>query len=132
MGFLYQAHSGLRFLVMLAGAVNLTMCLVGLGLKRPFDKAARIVGSAFMGLLHLQVVLGVVLALMVPFYPQLTGHIVSMLGAAAVVTVLQRRNRKAATPGYVLPLIATAAALALIVVGILAIGRSPFGMTVPH
>lgn len=129
---LYMAHSGLRFLVLLAGAVNLTMCLVGLGLKRPFDKAARIVGSIFMGLVHLQVVLGLVLAAMLPFYPQLVGHIVSMLGAAAVVTVLQRRNRKAATPGYLLPLIATTAALALMVVGIMAIGRSPFGMTAPH
>src|SRR5262249_17321153 len=132
MNVLYQAHSGLRFLVLVAGAVNLTMCAVGLGLKRPFDKTSRLVGAVFTGLLHLQVAVGLVLALTVPFYPQLIGHVVCMLAAAAVVPILFGRNRRKATPGYVLPLIGTLAALVLIVAGIMALGRSPFGMTVPH
>jgi hypothetical protein len=132
MTLLYQAHSGLRFLVLLMGAVNLTMCAVGLGLKRPFDKLARIVGAVFQGSLHLQVVLGLALLMTLEFRTQLIGHIVCMLAAAAVVPVLFGRNKRAATPGFLLPLIGTVISLALILAGIYAIGRTPFGMTVPH
>jgi hypothetical protein len=132
MNLLYQAHSGLRFLVLLTGVLNLAVCAVGLGLKRPFDKTSRIIGAVFQGTLHLQVVVGLVLVLTLAFYPQLMGHIVCMLGAAAVVPILFGRNKRSATPGYTLPLIGTAAALALIIAGIYAIGRSPFGMVPPH
>jgi hypothetical protein len=132
MNLFYQAHSGLRFLVLLTGVLNLAMCAVGLGLKRPFDKTARIMGIAFQGTLHLQVAVGLILVLTMPFYPQLVGHIVCMLGAAALVPILFGRNKRAATPGYMLPLIGTAVALVLIIAGIYAIGRSPFGMTPPH
>jgi hypothetical protein len=132
MNLFYMAHSGLRFLVLLAGAVNLLMCGIGLATKRPFDKASRITGVVFQGLLHLQVAVGLILAMTMTFYPQLIGHIVCMLGAAAVVPILFGRNKRAATPGFTLPLVGTVIALVLIVAGIMAIGRTPFGMVPPH
>jgi hypothetical protein len=123
MNFLFQAHSGLRYLVLLVGLAALIYFLSGLATKRPVDKGVRILGSAFTGLLDLQVLLGIIMVAMGRFYPQLIGHIVMMLLAAAVTHVLLVMNRKRATPGYVLPLIAVAVALAFIAGGIMAIGR---------
>lgn len=123
MNILFQAHSGLRYLVLLVGLAALIYFLSGLATKRPVDKGVRILGSVFTGLLDLQVLLGLIMVAMGRFYPQLIGHIVMMVLAAAVTHVLLVMNRKRATPGYVLPLIAVAVALVFIAGGIMAIGR---------
>jgi vacuolar-type H+-ATPase subunit I/STV1 len=83
----------------------------------------RILGAAFTGLLDLQIVLGIIMVAMGRYYPRLIGHIVMMVVAAAVTHVLLVVNRKRPNPGYVLPLIAVALALALIAGGLMAIGR---------
>ncbi|HVG63729.1 MAG TPA: hypothetical protein VNA24_34510 [Hyalangium sp.] len=123
MNFLFQAHSGLRYLVLLVGFAALVYFLSGLMTKRPVDKGVRILGSSFVGLLDLQVLLGIIMVAMGRFYPQLIGHIVMMVLAAAETHVLLVLNRKRPNPGYLLPLIAVAVALALIAGGIMAIGR---------
>jgi hypothetical protein len=123
MNFLFQAHSGLRYLVLLVGLAALSYFLSGLATKRPIDKGVRILGSAFTGLLDLQVVLGIIMVAMGRYYPQLIGHIVMMLLAAVETHVLLVLNRKRPNPGYLLPLIAVAVALALIAGGVMAIGR---------
>ena len=123
MNFTFQAHSGLRYLVLLVGVAALSYFLSGLVTKRPLDKGARILGAVFTGLLDLQVVLGLVMVAMGRFYPQLIGHIVMMVLAAVETHVLMVVNRKRANPGYLLPLIAVAVALALIAGGVMAIGR---------
>jgi hypothetical protein len=123
MNILFQAHSGLRYLVLLVGVVALAYFVSGLATKRPVDKGVRILGSAFTGLLDLQVLLGIVMVAMGRYYPQLIGHIVMMVLAVALTHVLMVRNRKRAQPGYLLPLIAVAVSLALIAGGIMAIGR---------
>ncbi|WP_224243421.1 hypothetical protein [Hyalangium gracile] len=129
MNFLYQAHSGLRYLVLLAGLVALAYFVSGLATKRPVGKGVRIIGSSFVGLLDLQVLLGILMVAMGRYYPRLIGHIVLMLLAAAVTHVLLVINRKRPNPGYLLPLIAVLAALVLIVGGIMAIGRGVFTST---
>ncbi len=129
MNALFQAHSGLRFLVLLAGGFSLAVGIIGLVQKKPFSKLARISGSIFVGTLHLQVLLGLSMVAMGTWYPRLIGHLVLMLVAAVLAQVLMIKNRKSAQPGYVLPVIAVFAALVLIVGGIYAIGRSPLGMT---
>ncbi len=129
MNFLFQAHSGLRYLVLLAGLVALAYFVSGLAMKRPVTKAVRILGSSFMGLLDLQVLLGIILVAMGRFYPQLIGHIVMMLLAAAETHALLVINRKRPSPGYLLPLIAVLVALALIAGGIMAIGRGVLSQT---
>jgi hypothetical protein len=129
MNFLFQAHSGLRYLVLLAGFVALAYFVSGLAMKRPVDKGVRVLGSIFTGLLDLQVVLGLIMVAMGRFYPQLIGHLVMMLLAVAVTHVLLVVNRKRPSPGYVLPLVAVLVALALIAGGIMAIGRGVFSHT---
>jgi hypothetical protein len=120
---LFHAHSGLRYLVLLAGLVLVAYCLFGLATRRPYTKAVRILGAVFSGLLDLQILLGLVLVLTWPWYPALIGHIVMMLLAAGVAHGALVVNRKRAQPGLVLPLVAGAGALALIAGGVMAIGR---------
>jgi hypothetical protein len=129
MNILFQAHSGIRYLVLLVGLVALAYFVSGLAAKRPVGKPVRILGSAFVGLLDLQILLGLIMVAMGRYYPRLIGHIVMMLVAAAVTHVLLVVNRKRSNPGYLLPLIAVALALALIAGGLMAIGRGLFTHT---
>ena len=125
MNALYMAHSGLRFVVLLAAVVSCVVCAIGLAQGREFSKLARISCSAFIGTLHLQVLVGISMVLMGTWYPALIGHLAMMLAAAVLAQVMVMKNRKSAKPGYVLPLIGIVGALMLIVGGIYAIGRSP-------
>jgi hypothetical protein len=129
MNILFHAHSGLRYLVLLSGLVALAYFVSGLVMKRPVGKGLRILGAAFTGLLDLQVLLGLIMVAMGRYYPQLIGHIVMMLLAAGVTHGLLVMNRKRPNPGYLLPLIAVVVALALMVGGIMAIGRGVFTHT---
>jgi hypothetical protein len=130
MRMLFYAHSGLRYLVLLMGLIALAYFAYGLATKRPVDKAVRILGSSFVGLLDLQVLLGILLlGAGWPFYPALWGHLVMMVLAAGLAHALLVVNRRRPDPGYLLPLIAVAGALVLIIGGILAIGRSLVGTT---
>ena len=130
MNGLLHAHSGLRFLVLLFGLGNVGLCVIGIARKQEFTRLARIAGSVFIGTVHLQLLLGVVMIALGRWYPKLIGHLVMMLLGAALAQVMLIRNRKSAKPGYLLPLIGIGGALVLIVGGIYAIGRSPFAMTV--
>lgn len=123
MNILFQAHSGLRYLVLLVGLAALAYFVSGLAAKRPAGKGVRVLGSAFVGLLDLQVLLGLIMVAMGRYYPRLIGHIVMMVAAAAVTHALLVVNRKRPNPGFLLPLIAVALALVLIAGGIMAIGR---------
>ena len=129
MNALFAAHSGLRYLVLLAGLVAVIYFALGLLQKRPYTRAVRTVGAIFGGLLDLQIVLGIILVAMGRYYPQLIGHIVLMVLAAVVVHVALARNRKRAQPGYALPLVGVVVGLVLLVAGILAIRPSIFFMT---
>jgi heme A synthase len=126
---LFQIHSVVRFLVLAAGLVAVVFYAVGLAQKRPATKAVRILGAIFVGLLDLQILLGVAVVLAGRWYPALIGHLVMMLLAAAVAHVLLARNRRKPQPGYNLPLVGVAVALVLIAGGIMAIGRGLFTVT---
>lgn len=126
---LFHAHSGLRFLVLLAAAAAVGYSLFGLATKRPFDKTGRILGSVFVGLLDLQILLGLGMVAMGFWYPALMGHLAMMLVAAGVAHFVLARNRKQDVPTFKAPLIAVSASLALIVLGIMAIGRGVFAMS---
>jgi cbb3-type cytochrome oxidase subunit 3 len=129
MNALFAAHSGLRYLVLLAGLVAVVYFALGLAQKRPYTRAVRTVGAIFSGLMDLQILLGLILVLMGRYYPQLIGHIVLMVLAAVVVHVLLAKNRKRAQPGYALPLAGVVLGLVLLAAGILAIRPSIFFMT---
>ena len=92
---LFAAHSGLRFLVLLAGLFVILYALVGFFGKREYSTAMARLATVFAGLLHLQVLTGVAVLFARPFYTQLIGHLFMMVMAAAVAqfvsTVMKRR-----------------------------------------
>jgi heme A synthase len=122
---LLHAHSGLRYLVLLAALVTLVVALLGVVTKRPYGRDMRIPASIFAGLLHLQVLLGFAVAVSGRFYPALIGHIFLMLFAAVVaqvpVSIQRRRPPEART--HLPHLVSTLVALGLIWAGVMAIGR---------
>ena len=122
---LLHAHSGLRYLVLLAGLAALAYALYAVVARRPYDTGIRRTAGIFAGLLHLQVLLGFVLLVSGRFYPALIGHIFMMLMAALAaqvpLSVLRRQPPEKRRP---MPhLIGTILALALIWGGVLSIGR---------
>ena len=125
---LFYAHSGVRYLLLLAGALALGYAVFGAVTRRPYDRPMLGLASAFAGLMHLQVLLGVALLFTRRFYPALTGHIVLMVFAAVVAQIVPSVMRRRAPDqrGFVPHAVAVLVALALIVMGTLAIGRGPF------
>lgn len=122
---LYAAHSGLRFLVLLAGLFVILYALVGHFGKREYSSAMARLAAVFTGLLHLQVLTGIAVLFTRPFYNSIIGHLFLMLLAAAVAqltsSVVRRRPREEKTYGP--HLVGAVVALGLVVAGILAIGR---------
>lgn len=129
MNAIFHAHSGLRFVVLLLGVLNVLILGIGLARKKPFGRPHRALGAAFAGSLHLQLVLGATMIAMGRYYPALIGHFVMMVLAAVVAQVSLSVNRRKPTPGLVLPLAGVSAALLLIFGGVMAIGRGLFTMT---
>jgi heme A synthase len=126
---LLHAHSGLRYLVLLAGIAAFFYALLFVIQKRPYDRSLRVSAAAFAGLLHLQVLLGFVLLVSGRFSPALIGHIFMMLAAAVAaqlpLSVMRRRPPEARTA---MPhVVGSAVALVLIWMGVLSIGRSLLG-----
>jgi heme A synthase len=126
---LLHAHSGLRYLVLLAGIIAIAYAAASLVSRRPYDRFMRTTASAFAGLLHLQVLLGFVLIVSGTFYPALIGHIFLMILAAVVaqipVSVMRRRPPEARS--HLPHLVGNVVAFGLIWAGIAAIGRGLFG-----
>ncbi len=118
---LLMSHSGLRYLVLLALVALLVACIVGITSRQPAGKAVRITGAAFVGLLDLQILLGLGVLATGVWYSALIGHIVMMVLAAGVAHVMLAKNRRLPVPGYKLPLIGAIAAVVLVVGGIFAI-----------
>lgn len=124
MSILYHAHSGLRYLVLLAALA----ALVAFGYSLSTGRAARTafaLATTFTGLLDLQVVLGVGLVIGGVFPDAAVGHLILMVLALGVThassiigrrSTSERRELGIRLGGIVL-------ALVLIVVGIMALGR---------
>lgn len=123
MGFLFMAHSGLRYLVLLAGALALVAALI-----RGQESTARKAMGAFVGLVDLQVLLGLLLLTQVPFYGQLIGHVLTMFAAvfAAHGFAMAAKKRPEGQQGF-LRALGVVVTLGLIVLGIMSIGRPIFG-----
>jgi hypothetical protein len=129
---LFFAHSGLRYLVLLAGVVALVyLAYAALG-RKPDGKGGRVVMSAFVGLLDLQILLGILLVALGDFYPALVGHIITMVVAALVAhgsAVYAKRSGGGRADQ--IRLAGVVITLVLIAVGIHAIGRAVFGTGSP-
>ncbi|CAN5465493.1 hypothetical protein BH24GEM3_BH24GEM3_06550 [soil metagenome] len=124
--FLFHAHSGLRYLVLLAGTVAALYFAFAWITRRPPDRAARVVMGVFAGVLDLQVLLGILLVITGIFYPALIGHIVMMLVAVAFAHGFSVASRRATSGrrSSGLALGGVLLAMGAIISGILAIGRT--------
>jgi|TARA_B110000116_G_C16772851_1_gene554238 hypothetical protein len=127
--FLFNAHSGLRYLILLFGVLTLVYSIYGIISGKTYDSKIRILASSFVGSIHLQLLLGFALILSGRFQPALIGHIFMMFLAAAVgqipVSIMRRRPLEQKT--YLPHGVGALLALVFIVLGIRAIGRSVLG-----
>ena len=129
---LFYAHSGVRYLVLLAGFVALAFYLHARATNRPIDRPSRIVGAAYTGLLDLQIVIGLLTMMMGIYYPALVGHMMMMIMAAVVAhgsAVLARGKEPARH--HAVRLAGVVVSLVLIAGGVMAIGRNLFGSGAP-
>lgn len=126
MSGLFHAHSGLRFLVLLLAAANVVVLGLGLAQKTPYGKVHRILGAAFAGMLHVQVVIGLAMVVLGRYYPALIGHMIMMILAAVAAQVTMSMNRRRSPPSLTLPLVGVLIALVCITGGVMAIGRGLF------
>jgi len=127
---LLNAHSGFRYLVLLAGLLVIGYATYGVMMKIQYDRTMRILGVAFTGLIDLTVVLGLAnLFWGGGFYPRLSGHIVMMILAAIVAhvvsAVMKRRPPEERT--FAPHIVGTLIVLGMIAGGIVAIGRPIVG-----
>lgn len=132
MDMLFYAHSGLRYLVLLAGIVAALYYGWAVATKKGSERTGRILGSIFVGTVDLQVLIGILMVVLGLFYPALIGHLFMMI-AAAIVGHVAMVMARSATPdrAFAIRLLGVVFAIVLIVGGILAIGRSVFGSGVP-
>jgi len=128
MNFLYHAHSGLRYLVLLAALAALIALAAALATGRA-GRTTRILPAVFTGLLDLQVLLGIGLVLGGLMPDIVVGHLVMMIIALVVAhgaSIVARRSADERR-GLVIRLVGVTLALVIIVGGIMALGRSVFG-----
>ena len=123
MDMLFAAHSGIRYLVLLVGLIALAWFARGAVARRPFVRPSPAILTAFVGFLDVQILLGLALVIGGRRPAAVWGHLAVMLTAAAVIHVVSKRQKRRSAGGHGLPLVGVAVTLALIVVGILAIGR---------
>lgn len=127
MTIVFYAHSGIRYLVLLVAVAALAYLLFGLATRRDFDKLAGALTGAYLGLLDLQVLIGVALYLLFPSRPALIGHAVMMLAAVTVGHVANIMNKRREQKSYGVAFGGVAVSLLLVVGGIMAIGRAIIG-----
>lgn len=123
----FYAHSGIRYVVLAAAIAALAYLLYGMATGRPFDKAANALSAAYVGLMDVQVLTGILLYLLIPSYPALLGHVVMMLAAVTVAHVANIVNKRREHKTYGVALAGVVVSLVLIIGGIMAIGRPIFG-----
>ncbi len=128
MTFLYHAHSGLRYLVLLAAVAAIVALAYALASGRG-ARAARVLPAVFTGLLDLQILLGIGLVMGGLFPDAVVGHLVMMIVAAVVAHGASVLAKRASTVQreQVTRLVGIVVALALIIGGIMALGRSVLG-----
>lgn len=124
--FALNAHSGLRYLILLLGVLTALMALIGMTQKRPASNAGLALLRVFTVLLDIQVLLGLATLLTGRFYAQLIGHLVMMVAAVAFAhfasSNLRKRPAEERSNGKLLT--GALVPLLLIVAGIMAIQRA--------
>ena len=125
--FVLGLHSGVRYLIFLAAVLAVGTALLANRPGRPASHSHALMNTLFVGLLDLQIVVGLVLLVLRGFYPQLMGHVMMMILAAIAAhgfaLAAKKRERERLQPAGMLRVAGVVIAIVLIVGGILAIGR---------
>lgn len=128
--FLLHLHSGLRYLLYLAALAVIAYGLWGWLRKRPVDKKLRMMMFALVGLIDLQILVGLALAMSRRYtLNALVAHVFLAIGAAAaahvVNAVMRRRPQEEKTHA---PYVVGAAIVLVILAGtVLVLGRPLVG-----
>jgi hypothetical protein len=124
--FALNAHSGLRYLILLLGLIIAVYALAGMARKQPVDKAGLGMLRAWTILLDIQLLLGIITLVTGRFQAQLMGHVVMMIAAIAVAHLGAVKLKKAepAARSNGMLLVSALIPLALMIAGIVAIGRA--------
>lgn len=131
---LFYAHSGLRYLVLLAGLVAILYAAWGAATRRPYGKPMRMLAAAYNGVLDLQILVGFFLVVSARY--QLTGligHIFLAIFAAAVahVTASGVRRKPPEERTHLPHLVGILVSLLLMAGGIVVLGRPVLGRLGP-
>ena len=121
MTILLEAHSGLRWIIVVIGFLAIIKFLIGMARKSAFTKMDRGLSSGFSGLMDLQVTLGLLYFLITGFGgagfpPFRIEHMITML-IAAVVGHAPSMFKKAANK-HAVAFYAVIGAMILIVIGV--------------
>lgn len=133
MTILFYTHSWLRYLVLLAALVALVALGYGILTGRSV-RTARKFSTLFVGLLDLQVVLGIMLMMNGVYPDAVAGHLILMIFAVIVThgAYLVGQQMESERVGLAIRFGGIVAALVLIVVGIMAIGQTILGYSAFH
>ena len=126
---LLHLHSGLRWLVVLAGLGVIAYALHGSAKKRPHDAAMKNLAITFRSLMDVTLFSGIVLVMTgFDFRSDLGAHVVLMVFATVVSHIVPAvmRKRKPEQRSLMPYAVATAVALALVFLGTLG-ARTPAG-----
>ena len=126
---LLDAHSGARYLVLILGIAVIGYAAYGIATGRPYENRMRVIASSFTASLDLTLLFGLLHLFTSSFYPQLAGHIVTMVLAVAVahIVAVVVRKRPLEQRTYAPHLVSGLIILGLVAFGILAIGRPIVG-----
>ena len=86
--FLLHAHSGLRYLILLAAVLVIIKSLIGLFGNTPYSKFDKIIAPAYVGLMHLQLLLGLILYFISPMVTYNMGDKVSRYWSVEHITLM--------------------------------------------
>lgn len=128
--FLFHTHSGLRYLILLAGIATIGYALYSAATKRPHDRKMKNLAITYRALLDVNLFIGVAMIVTgYGFYNDLGVHILLMVLATAIAHVVPAVMRKR-TPEErtVIPYaVATAISLVVMALGIASIQRPIVG-----
>ncbi|MFL5382862.1 MAG: hypothetical protein ACJ8GN_10145, partial [Longimicrobiaceae bacterium] len=93
---IFHAHSGLRYLVLLAAVVALIVQALGVFGRQPYGRPSRISLAVYSGLLDLQVALGLVMLVLGCFSGALMWHLLMMVLAIGALHGCKAYARKQA------------------------------------
>jgi hypothetical protein len=126
---LLHAHSGFRYLALLFGLAVIAYAAYGMATNRPYDTRMRALSALFVGSIDLTILIGFANIFTGMFYPQLGGHIVMMVLAAAVAHVVHgvMKRRPDDQRTWAPHLVGAVVALGMIWAGLMAIGRPIVG-----